>query len=71
MSSDSIARHLSDAPIDFPTIRVKIGEPLPDTTYPSLPELLAAYQYGRGYGVVLADSKGMDKLGQRYIYIGR
>jgi hypothetical protein len=74
MSSDSIARHPSDAPIDFPTIRVKIGEPLPDTTYASLPELLAAYQphsYGRGYGVVLADSRGMNKpnkLGRRCVY---
>jgi hypothetical protein len=74
MSSDTIAHHSSDASIDFPTIRVKIGEPLPDATYDSLPELLQAYQshsYGRGYGVVLADSKGMNKpnkLGRRSVY---
>ncbi|KAI0996833.1 hypothetical protein K3495_g11349 [Podosphaera aphanis] len=62
---------ISDLPLGNPTIRIKIGDPLPDTEYESLERLLAAYQshaHGKGYGVVL-NAKNKIKEGQRIIYI--
>lgn len=35
--------HISDLPFLNPTIRMKIGDPLPDAEYESLERLLAAY----------------------------
>jgi hypothetical protein len=70
-SSTEKPRHPSDSPIPFPDTRRTISPRLPDAEYPSLPSLLATYEshsYGKGYGVVLADSGGMkkpNKLGRR------
>ncbi|KAI0999240.1 hypothetical protein K3495_g8957 [Podosphaera aphanis] len=64
-------RDISDLPLGNPTIRIKIGDPLPDAEYESLERLLAAYQshaYGKGYGVVL-NAKNKLKEGQRIIYM--
>ncbi|KAI1007435.1 hypothetical protein K3495_g789 [Podosphaera aphanis] len=64
-------RDISDLPLGNPTIRIKIGDPLPDAEYESLERLLAAYQsqaYGKGYGVVL-NAKNKNKEGQRIIYM--
>ena len=64
----------SNTPIPFPTDRIIIGEPLPDTTYTTDEELAQAYisySYNLGYSVVLADSQGMkrpNKLGRRKVY---
>ncbi|KAI1000983.1 hypothetical protein K3495_g7213 [Podosphaera aphanis] len=58
-------RHISDLPLGNPTIKIEIGDPLPDAEYDSLDRLLAAHQshaYGKGYGVVLnAKNKKIGK----------
>ncbi len=65
----------SDAQNVFPTIRRIIGPRVPDATYDSDALLFTAYEshsYNRGYGVVLVDSKGLNrlnKLGRRVIYL--
>ncbi|KAI0999282.1 hypothetical protein K3495_g8918 [Podosphaera aphanis] len=64
-------RDISDLPLGNPTIRIKIGDPLPDAECESLERLLAAYQshaYGKGYGVVL-NAKNKNKEGQCIIYM--
>ncbi|KAI1005240.1 hypothetical protein K3495_g2979 [Podosphaera aphanis] len=60
---------ISDLPFVNPTIRMNIGDPLPDAYYESLERLLAAYQshvFGRGYGVVL-NAKKKSKEDKRII----
>jgi len=34
--------HLSDVPLGFPTMRAKLGKPLPDTKYDTCADLLRA-----------------------------
>ena len=73
-SSTENPLHPSDAPIPVSTTRRMIGPRLPDAEYDSYALLHAAYEsyaYNRGYGVVLADSKGLNrpnKLGRRVVY---
>ena len=53
----------SNAPIITSTEQYCFGDSLPETTYPSMTEFLAAYNthaYDKGYAVVLADSKGLS-----------
>lgn len=71
MADEEREAHSSDAPLPFPTVRQKIGEPLPDAVYASSTALLAAYQayaYNKGYGVVL-NAKNKNKEGARVIYM--
>jgi hypothetical protein len=73
-SSTTTPLHLSEAPIPTSIELQKFGSSLKDAKYPILAALLAAYKshsYGRGYGVVKANSsriKKPNKLGRRTIY---
>ena len=73
-SSTTTPLHPSEAPIPTSTELQKFGSSLKDAKYPTLAALLAAYKshsYGRGYGVVKANSsriKKPNKLGRRTIY---
>jgi hypothetical protein len=72
--STKTLRHPSDAPIPYPTMPRTIGPRLKDAEYPSQAALFAVYEsysYDKGYGVVLADSKGLkrpNKAGRRVVY---
>jgi hypothetical protein len=71
MADEEREAHASDAPLPFPIIRQKIGEPLPDVVYVSVTALLATYQayaYNKGYRVVL-NVKNKNKEGARVIYM--
>jgi hypothetical protein len=62
--------HPTDQALPFPTIRVKLGEPLADAEYDSEDALLQAYRdhaYNKGYGVVW-DYNASNKMGKRIIY---
>src|ERR1700733_8593770 len=71
MADDEREARASDAPLDSPEMQVKLGAPLVDTVYKTLPELLATYRdhaYNKGYGVVL-NARNKNKESQRIVYM--
>jgi len=60
--------HLSDRQIEYPTVQILIGEPLPDAEYDAYEDVETAYRQhslGKGYGIVKVDTGGLKKYNKK------